>query len=94
MDNETDKTIGQLHEDEKLTSNLSDESARLLLNWAEGLVKKNSQPGGMKGVATVSDEKVLELVRAINRLCGSQAQMGEVEFIQAQLNLLNTVLNA
>ena len=94
MENDTDKTIGQLHEDERLTDNLTDESAKLLLDWAESWIKKNNQSGAMKNLVPVSDGKILELVRAINRLSGSQSQMNEVEFLQGLLNLLNIVLNS
>jgi hypothetical protein len=92
VDDYTNKAIQQLREDEGLTNNLTDESAKVLLAWAESLIKRNNQPGGIKDIVPVNNAEIMELVRAINRLSGNQLQMSEIDFLQGILNLLNTVL--
>jgi hypothetical protein len=94
MDDYTSKAIEQLREDEGLTDNLTDESAKLLLDWAESLIRKYNQPGVAKSIDPINNTQILELVKTINRISGTQAQMSETEFLKSQLNLLNIVLNA
>jgi hypothetical protein len=94
MDDYTNKAIQQLREDEGLTDNLTDESARLLLDWAENMLKKYNQPGNAKGIVSVNNAQILQLVRSINRLSDAQSQMSETEFLKNQLSLLDIILNA
>ena len=88
------KEIEQLHEDSNLTGNLGDDSARLLLAWAEGLIRGGPLQGGMKVAAPPSSARVRELTRAVNRLAGNLEQTGETELVRELINLLNTALSA
>jgi hypothetical protein len=93
MDQNVRKEIEQLHEDSELTGNLNDETARVVLAWAEAWIAGQPLAGSNKPRSSQPGPQIREIVRQVNHLAGRIGQAGETENIREVLAIVDTLLN-
>ena len=79
--------IERLYENERLTDALTDQPARLLLNWGEQRLKQLAASTTDSAAFDQVAQQVQQVMRTVNRLAADRAELPETDFIQRLLNL-------
>lgn len=80
--------IERLYENERLTDALTDQTARLLLNWGEQQLKQMAASAPNPAAIDQAGQQVQQVMRAVNRLAEDRAGLAEADFIQRLLELV------
>jgi mannitol-1-phosphate/altronate dehydrogenase len=91
-DEQIQRFVEQLYEDERLTDALTDRSASLLLTWGEGQLKRLGELNLDHATLDRAAQRLRWVIRRINRLIEQQADLSETEMVEQLLMLVNGTL--
>jgi len=82
------RLVEQLYENERLTGNLTDEPAKILLKWGEQQIRDLAQTHSDQAELEKLAYQLQRVIRSINRLVGQKADLSETDMVERLLELV------
>jgi hypothetical protein len=85
---DADAVIQQLYERENLTDSLTDDDARMLLQWAASQITSLAERDASSDQLESYARQLQRVVRSCNRLVGRKAELSDTKMLQQLLGLV------